>query len=214
MRKSIKNIKDSFFSVPFSPKSSMSAFTVTNFPNSSRLVTFFWRKQQEDEKNGPNFRYIIDNSEETTTPYKEKIADASKDSVFNISAVNDVGYSEAVFTIIVPSEEERQKLAEIHHSILINNHGQFMVIWNYKDNLPKSTIVTILWCTRSSDRHCGDGIKWQELTVDETQFAIPEDGGFINYAFTSITQNNRTKGMDIVPCRLSLGKRHIKTYLY
>ena len=64
-----KLIKIFSSSVPFSPKSSMSAFMVTDFLNSSRLVTFYWRKQPEDEKNGSNFRYIID-SEETT--YKEK----------------------------------------------------------------------------------------------------------------------------------------------
>ena len=156
----------------------------------------------------------IDNSEETTTLYKEKIIDESKDIVFNISAVNDVGYSEAVFTMAVPSEEERQKLAEVNQSILIDNNGQFMVIWNYKENLPTNTIVTIFWCARSSDRHCGNGIKWKERTVDENKFAIPQDQGFINYAFTSITQDNRTKGMNIVPCRLSLGKGHIKTYFY
>ena len=131
--------------MPLSPKSPISAFTVTKFPNSSRLITFYWGNQPEDEKNGPNFRYVINVSEETTASYKVKIIDESKDMVFNISAVNDVGYSEAVFIIAVPSEEERQKLAEVNESILIDNHGQFMVIWNYKENLPTSTIVTTSW---------------------------------------------------------------------
>ena len=198
-----------FPSVPSTPQSSISAFTVTKLKNSTRLVTFHWRKQPDDERNGPNFLYVIDPSERTTKHYSEKLVLESENNVFNIGAVNGVGYSNDKFEIVVPNEDDRQKLSEISESILVDNHGQFTILWNYSDKLPSNSIVTVFWCSKSRDSNCANGVEWKELSKDATKFEIPAEEEFINYAFTSISVNNITRGMKIVPCRLSIGNKSI-----
>ena len=197
--------KDGFVSVPQPPKSSISAFSVINFSNSSSLVTFHWRKQPEDEKNGPNFRYVIDKSEETKKIYAQKFLPEPKDIVFSISTVNDIGYSDSEFYITVPRGDVLQELPEVEQSILVDNYGKFLLLWNFSGKLQDDAIVTIFWCSQSSSSQCENGVEWKEVTGAQTSFEIPEEEGFINYAFTSISQNNLTKGMKMVPCRLSLG---------
>merc|ERR1711892_557043 len=82
--------------------------------------------------------------------------------------------------------------------------GQFTLLWNYSDKLPSNSIVTVFWCSKSRDSNCANGVEWKELSKDATKFEIPAEEGFINYAFTSISVNNITRGMKIVPCRLSV----------
>ena len=192
--------------MPETPKSSVTAFTVIHFSNSTRLVTFYWSKEAEKEKNGPNFRYMINSNEETSQPFADQLQQNNEDVCISISAVNDVGSSNSSIKITVPKEEIRQKLPEVQKSILIDNHGKFLVLWNFQQNLvPATAIVTIIWCSQSSTRHCGNGIEWEEVNVDEKRFELPKEEKFINHAFTSILRNNSTKGMKIVPCRLSIG---------
>ena len=113
--------------MPQPPKSSISAFSVINFSNSSSIVTFHWRKQPEDEKNGPHFRYVIDKSEQTKKIYAQKFLPEPKDTVFSISTVNDVGYSDSEFYITVPSRDVLQELPEVEQSILVDNYGLFFL---------------------------------------------------------------------------------------
>ena len=132
------------------------------FSNSSSLVTFHWRKQPEDEKNGPNFRYVIDKSEETKKIYAQKFLPEHEDIVFSISTVNDVGYSDSEFYITVPSCDVLQELPEVEQSIIVDNYGQFLLLWNFSQKLHQDAFVTIFWYSQSSSQ-CVNEVEWKEV---------------------------------------------------
>ena len=121
--------------------------------------------------------------------------------------MNEVGPSNEEFIFKLPSEESVQNMPEVKESILVDNHGKFSLAWHTpRQQLSSDFMLTVFWCSGSRDSDCVNGIKWQDIVSDATEFEIPEEE-FVDFAFISLSQNNSTRGMRIVPCRLSLGKR-------
>ena len=170
-------------------------------------MTFHWRKQAEEEKNGPNFHFLINNSSETEGHYTKQAIPESEPYHLSVSTVNEVGPSKEEFVFKVPSEESVQNVPEVKESLLVDNNGKFSLAWHMpRQQLSSDFMLTVFWCSGSSDSDCVNGIKWQDIAGDSTEFEIPEED-FVDFAFISLSQNNITRGMRIVPCRLSLGKR-------
>ena len=198
--------------MPLPPKSSSSAFVVTEGKNSSREIRFHWKKQKKLDMNGPNFKYVLNNIDETDAHYVIKTDSGELENVLKISAMNDIGFSNEEQTIVCSREEERKLLPEIKHSILVDNNGTFFVVWKEYNSLALNSIVTVFWCSNSVSINCEDGINWEEVSSSQTRYEIPKESGFVKEAFISVSQNNASSGMRHVSCKYSTGKKSLLAF--
>ena len=198
--------------VPLPPKSSSSAFVVTAGKNSSREIRFHWKKQKKEAMNGPNFKYVLNNIDETDAHYVIKTDNGDLENVLKISAMNAIGFSNEEQTIVCSREEERKSLPEITHSILVDNNGTFSVLWKEYNSLALNSIVTVFWCTDSVSINCEDGIDWEEVSPSQTKYEIPKESGFVKEAFVSVSQNNASSGMRHVSCKYSTGNKSLLVF--
>jgi cytokine receptor domeless len=155
------------------PETNVGSFEIVSFGNSLqyREAYIYWRQISEEQKNGPEFSYVISVEEDpsnepvelTNTYAKFKNLSISKSYTFSIWSKNINGSSARRSIIYIPKQIDRIKEPLSFTKVELSD-GKYELSWEAPKLLPNQYITnyTIFLCNNDRDRpyQCNGMLNW------------------------------------------------------
>lgn len=190
------------------PLTDIGSFSFTD----SGHVFVYWKELIESEHNGPNLKYIVFDTNNTTIQSTRTLAklehiDANimtKALNFHIHSQNDVGKSVKYSSIHVPAVKDRCEPPTLIKKIRLDNKT-YNISWVAPTKGPKIASYTIFWCepNNESPNDCKGSIDFERISSDVLSYRL-ETNNSMNVAISANSESS-SSGMIWAMCTVLPG---------
>lgn len=192
------------------PLTNIGSFSITD----SGHVFIYWKELQRFEHNGPNIKYVVIDSKNTTFTSTRTLAKLeqihantlAKSLYFRVHSQNDEGRSIKYSGVRVPAVRERCEPPTLIKKIRLDNKT-YNISWVAPKAGPKITSYTIFWCepNNESPTDCKGSIDFERISSDTLSYQLATENS-MNFAISANSDDlNTSSGMIWAMCTVLPG---------
>lgn len=190
------------------PLTDIGSFSFTD----SGHVFLYWKELLKSENNGPNLKYIVVDTHNTTLVSTRTLAKLEKIDAnimttplnLHIHSENDVGRSIKYSSVYIPAVNDRCEPPTLIKKIRLDNQT-YNISWVAPIRGPKISSYTIFWCepNNESPNDCKGSIDFERISSDVLSYRLKTNNS-MNFAISANSEAS-SSGMVWAMCTVLPG---------